>query len=446
LGGGTFDVSVLKIKEGCDFDVLAVAGDTHLGGVDFDNMLFAHCSEEFERKHKINLNDRALQRLQVACERAKITLSQFEEAPIDLICIQDRLDFTTKIKRSQFEHMCDPLFKRTLKYVNKALNDANLKPAKIDEIILIGGSTRIPKVRELLRKHFGDKILNHSVHSDEAVAKGAAIQAAILSGAYCHSFGQLKDVNPLSLGVCDGLDRKMSIIIPRNTRTPYKNVLELKTLDDFQTRQDIEVYEGEGAYVADNILLRKFALHNLTPAKKGKITIEVKFELDENETLKVKATEVKNPTNTESIQVTNISGHLSKDTIDRMINDAGKSYQLDEDRLSCIKLRNQIANYTSDSFEKLAGMDNIETSFIREITNEFAMKTKWLESNPQASLSETQQIFDELKKHFNQKLKERKLTIIQNWYKDFLQQQIERGNTMHENTRNTAMPMSNQYN
>jgi heat shock 70kDa protein 1/2/6/8 len=404
LGGGTFDVSVLKITEGSAFDVLAVAGDTNLGGVDFDNLLVEYCITEFKSNQNIDLtnNKRAIRRLQQACESAKITLSQSEEADIVIECIQDGLDFNVKIERSDFEHMCRQLLNKTLDCVRSALADAKLKPAEIDEILLIGGSTRIPKIVELLKNLFVGKSLNSAVHPDEAVAHGAAFQAAILSGGLCNSFGQLNDVTPLSLGISTAIDNKLNVIIHRNTKVPHKNTHRYQTLKDFQSSASISVYEGERPFVVDNVLLSEFFLNNLTVAKRGVTKVDVQFDIDANGILIVTATEVGN-SNTASIRIANVSGRLSKDSIEKMMRDAEKYRQFDEERAFSIALRNQMRNYIDNCLTDAEKME--DSDVIKEVTNDCDMESKWLKNNPQASKSEVQDRFDRLRTVMKAKLK-----------------------------------------
>jgi heat shock 70kDa protein 1/2/6/8 len=406
LGGGTFDVSVLKIKEGSAFDVLAVAGVTQLGGVDFTDILVQQCVDEFKRIHNFDLfkSKRAIRSLQQACERAKVTLSQAEKVSIDVDGIYNGLDLMVKVERGEFELLCGQLFEKTLECVRSALADAKLKPAEIDEIVLVGGSTRIPKIRELLRNLFGGKQLNSAVHPDEAVAHGAAIQAAILSGTFCNNFGKLNDVTPLSLGIKTVPDNAMSVIIGRNTKIPHKNTQRYYTAADFQTSLRFMVYEGERPFVADNQLLGVFYLNNLTRRKKGETQVDVQFALDENGILIVTATEVGNA-NTASIRIDHISGRMSKDAVDKMMREAEKYREFDEERVFCTALRQQMANYITNCFNDLAEIEDMDTLVIQEVANECAVETKWLKSNPQALKSDVQLHFDRLKAVLKTKMK-----------------------------------------
>lgn len=332
LGGGTFDVSVLNIEDG-SFMVLSTAGDTHLGGEDFDNRMVTHFIKEFERKYKKDLsgNKKSVRRLRTACERAKRTLSTTTEATIEIDALYEGIDFYSRITRARFEELCQDLFQKCLQPVEQALLDSKLHKSQIHDVVLVGGSTRIPKVQKLLMDFFNGKQLNKSVNPDEAVAYGAAVQAAILSGVQHDTIDDklLIDVNPLSLGVqVEGC--LMKTIIARNTHTPAKQTDTFTTGMDNQPIAEICVYEGERRMTKDNNLLGKFQLQ-LPPAPKGTLKIEITYELDSNGILKVTAME-KSSGKSADIIITNDQNRLSDAEIKRLLKEA-EEHKADDEAL-----------------------------------------------------------------------------------------------------------------
>ena len=397
---GTHDISILNIDDGI-FEVKATAGDTRLGGSDVDNYLVDYFSAEFNKKYNVNMNNnaKAVRRLRSACEQAKKTLSSANIAKIEIDSLFEGNDFSSSITRAKFENLCIDLFKRTIDPLDQVLKDSGLSKNDIDDIVLVGGSTRIPKIQELVSEYFGGKELNKSINPDEAVAYGAAIQAAILSGNSDERLDSLLllDVTPLSLGV-ETAGEVMTVLIPRGSTVPIKKTQIFSTAVDNQPGCTVCVFEGERKFTKDCNKLGNFDLKGIPPMPRGVPQIEITYEVDVNGILNVSACE-KSTGKSEKITIKNESNRLSQEEINKMIDEAEKFKSDDELAQKRIESKNKLENYIYNVKSSILSSEKMKTDLGSDyniVNNTVNDTLAWLEINIKASTEEYENKYKEV--------------------------------------------------